>query len=228
MEVVNIINPNLRNQRETGKWIERGCQAAGINCTTTNDPRAEGDITVVHGPNYALSGKQGNVLWLDRCWYGHPEEWVTLGWKRSETVRAYLVGDAKRFHIHEDMGVVELEPERKERTVIALDDYPQNLKGSGLEWDEYRGHPAREQHSEPLGAAMRRHGAAIVGMGTCGAQAKLAGLHVTSVDNDNIINTFLPRQVWAEQLAWTQYHWRELESGWPIRDLIEGIGAYRA
>jgi len=203
----------------SGEWIARGFERLGKKVTTTSGAGSKGDITVVHGPNYAKQGKTGNVLWLDRCWYGNHEEWVTLGWKTSETTRKFADGDSTRFMWHEEMGIVEIEPMRRSGGTIALDDYQQTVKSSPLVWDTYRGHPAREKHTTTLYQAMQGHMFAVCGYGTCAAQAKLAGLHVTCLDPDNIAQTDKRRESWAYSLAWTQFHRREIESGFALEAL---------
>lgn len=223
MDVVNIINSRLQNQRETGEWIETGLKRLGIRFGTTDNSKAHGEITIVHGMNYAMRGRKGAVLWLDRCWYGNTQEWVSLGWKTSETTRRFITGDSQRLKGHILGYVVEYEPERSKSTIIALDDYPQTVKHSGLYWDEYRAHPARHQYPDTLSQAMNRHGAAICGTGTCAAQAKLKGLHVTCLDKDNIVHTTKPRYEWAADLAWTQFHREEIRDGWPLKSLIEAL-----
>jgi hypothetical protein len=220
VNVVNIINANLENQRQTGAIVAEGFRKHGHKVSNTSSRDAKGDITVVHGPNYALKGRQGLVLWLDRCWYGNPREWVTLGWKASEHTRDFAKGDETRFMGHQDSGVVELEPMRRKGKTIALDDYAQTVKHSPLLWDTYRGHPARQKHTTSLYAAMRGHAFAVCGGGTCAAQAKLAGLHVICLDTHNIVHTRKTRASWAADLAWTQWNMREIASGVAIEHLL--------
>ena len=219
--VANIVNPNLANQLDTGSWLEKGFRELGYDIRTTADRKASGDITIVHGPNYALRGSKGLVLWLDRCWYGNKDEWVSLGWKLDNGARAFATGDENRLLQHIDTGIVEIEPMRHEGKTIALDDFAQTVRASGMLHDTYRGHPAREKHTTTLHGAMLGHQFAVCGSGTCAAQAKLAGLHVLCLDPSNIVHSKLSRWAWACELAWTQWHRREIESGKALRCLLD-------
>lgn len=221
MEVVNIINPRLANQRATGEWIETGLKALGHRVITTSVADARGDLVVVHGPNYALGGRKGKVLWLDRCWYGSTHEWVSLGWKDSEHTRLYPRGDSSRLDQHIEQGIVELEPMRSGTRIIALDDYDQTLLSMPLQYDAYRAHPARARHTTTLREAMEPYDAALCGAGTCAAQAWLAGLSIACFDPHNVAITALTREEWANQLAWKQWHRDEIRSGVALAHLLE-------
>lgn len=221
MEVVNIINPSLANQRATGEWIEAGFKALGYRVITTSVPGAQGDVTVVHGPNYAKRGKQGRVIWLDRCWYGDTRDWVSLGWKVDEHSRAYVTGYGSRFDDHVRAGIVAIEPMRSGNRVIALDDYDQTLQDLPLPWDGYRAHPARQQHTTTLLEAIEGYSKALCGAGTCAAQAWLAGLEIACFDKHNVVKTAFTREQWADQLAWKQWHRDEIRSGAAIEWLMK-------
>lgn len=220
MEVVNIINPKLANQRATGEWIETGFKALGYRVITTSVPGAQGDITVVHGPNYAKRGKKGRVLWLDRCWYGDTNEWVSLGWKATEYDRVFPGGPSGRFADHVKQGVVSLDPMRTGDKVIALDDYDETLRDLPLQWDAYRAHPARDKHTNTLLEAMEGYSKALCGSGTCAAQAWLAGLHIACFDQHNIVKGCECRESFAESLSYKQWHRDEMRSGVAVERLM--------
>jgi hypothetical protein len=219
LDVVNIINSNLENQRLTGRLMQQGFEALGHAVKTTTDRTARGDITVVHGCNYAKDFAEGRVLWLDRCWYGRTTEWVSLGWKVNNHARIYAQGGSQRFKSHVEQGHVELAPMKAETSTIVIDGYPQALKGKY--GGHYRAHPARASHTDTLAEAMEPYSHAITEYGTCAAQAWLAGLTVDCHDPHNIVHTHHVRETWANDLAWTQFTNAELASGYAIKHLLD-------
>lgn len=217
MLVANIVNPKLRNQVETGAWISRGLHALGHDVRSTDDRTACGDITVVHGPNYAMRHAPGMVIWLDRCWYGSTDEWVSLGWRVDSHTRHYCKGEPGRLYRHIQEGYVTVEKPRTHGGTIVLDDYAQSLRTAP--GDKYRPHPARGHSDETLAQAMHGYRRAICGAGTCAAQARLAGLDVVCHDRHNVVHGE-GRQAWAEALAWKQWHMTEIISGYAIEALL--------
>jgi hypothetical protein len=220
MQVVNIVNKSLDNQRRTGWQVEQGLKALGIEYQTTSNINARGDVTIVHGMNYAKDQAQGDVLWLDRCWYGNTEQWLSIGWKVDNNTRRYCEGDGTRFFNHVAHGFAEYHEASLSRRVIILDDYQQSLHHMAHLAD-YRGHPAHEHHVKPLQAVLRDYGSAICGFGTSAAQAKLAGLEVECNDPHNVVHSDLPRRQWAESLAWKQWHVDEICNGTALQRLLD-------
>lgn len=242
MEVVNIVNPSLKNQRETGAWVQRGFEAHGIKCTTTDNRQARGDVTVIHGPNYAFRDTSGcdNVLWLDRCWYGDTNEWASFGWRNGDTRDFCRVGGDERLAHHIDDGWIAYRDFVDDGELLILDDYQQTILNSRAvnmagELCYYRGHPLRDdeypgantRNSGSLEDALDGIGWAVCARGTSGAYALLRGVPLICLDPLNVVSPVCAgsffedlhldeeeRWGWASGLAWTQYRKEEIESGY--------------
>jgi len=237
MKIINIINPDLENQRFTGGLIESGCASLGWRCHTTSEQalaiaenRDPDAIAVIHGPNYAHANATGRVIWLDRCWYGSTREWISLGFKLGFSRRWFATGDGSRFGAHVAAGHVELAPMREPGGfTIALDDFDRTLSRLALSADIWREHPAHRNTAQGLRAhehtdlkiALEGCSKAICGAGTCAAQAALLGLEIECRDEWN--EGFFAaetRQRWAEQLAWRQFKNEELANGFALELLL--------
>lgn len=234
MKVVNIVNPALENQRFTGGLVESGCASLNVSCETTSNQRARGDVTVVHGPNYARDQAKGKVIWLDRCWYGSTREWISLGWKVDDRYRKFLEGDGSRLGAHIEAGALELAPMREAGGfTIAIDDFWQTLEAAGITADIFREHPAHRNAAQGLRAhehidfkiALDGCSKAITARGTCAAQALLLGLEVECLDpyNEGLFGWEGDRQRWAEALAWRQFTNEELANGFALELLLATI-----
>ena len=240
MEVINIVNPNLENQRITGAWVQAGFKAAGIDCTTTHDRGADADVIVVHGPNYALetARNKDNVLWLDRCWYGDTNNWASLGWLR-DGCRWWPEVDHTpgRFIGHIDDGYIDYaENYVKGSEILLLDDYDETLLRTYPIDAEvlYRPHPhcvgrypgAGDRSGGNLHDALDGVGLVITAAGTSGAYAALRGIPVVCLDPRNVVYPISASDMdgyvdmseksrfqWACNLAWRQWTGDEISSG---------------
>jgi hypothetical protein len=166
----------------------------------------QADVHIVSGPHYAKNVWQGHprTVLLDRAYY-HEErsgrwasmDWVSLGWLRPDGGRSFRKGCGRT------------PPTIEERPAsggtIFLADYGGPVEAA----DTVRRHPAEQQSTESLRAALRRHRTAIGYQTTALVTAALAGLEVVCKDARNI----LARCDWLELLPYADWHWTEIESG---------------
>ena len=243
MEVVNIYNPNLPNQCLTSRLISQGLSSQGISVETTPDTNAFGDVTVIHGPNYALKKMLGrkNVIWLDRCWYGDTNDNASIGWLDTDLNRVtpkrvwpLKTFSDKRLVSHN----VYVDKYVNTPNVLILDDYDETLLNTApittFDSLHYRSHPLRSgiypsaipRNEGTLNDALIGIGLVITAAGTSGAYAALKGIPTICFDPSNIVfdisshnlidNSYTDergRKQWAANLAWKQWSNEEIASG---------------
>ena len=230
VSVVIHTNQALANQRETAEWLRSGFKAHGIAAEITGDKHKIGDIQVVQGPWYCLDhwrplSDEYPVLWLNRCYYGHPRFDLSLGWLRPDGSR-----DFRNHGVADGKGSL---PELKalkeaRRCAVIFSDYGQrDIAERVLElrqaWNGslyFRPHPQQQDVSVkaitlrcPLEQVWSLADVAIGRSSTVLVEAKIAGLHVESDDPLHVVHDDGDRQAWLNRLSWAQWNHEELKRG---------------
>jgi len=133
------------------------------------------------------------------------EDWVSLGWMRTDGSRDFRLGTGR-------------EPPRIEagppgRGTIFLCDYDGPIEQA----DTVRLHPARHRSKEPLPDALRRHARAVGYQTSALVQAGLMGLEVVCKDPRNI----MAQPNWLDLLPYADWHYSEIQSGEAIAHVFD-------
>lgn len=229
MRIVIHANLSLPNQTESAGWLQQGFRAKGIDAEITGDKTSSADIHVVQGPWYCLKEWTGqpNVLFLDRCFYGHPRWDISLGWLNADGSRDFRhKGKAKPKG--EPPELKPLKPYRGSCVVFA--DYGQDPDINAARKLHprvyYRPHPRdteRKVNAIPLRGDLDGVwglcDTAIGHSSTVLVEAVLNGLHVTSTDPRHVIQGHADRERWVTELTWCQWNFEELKRG----DFVEHL-----
>lgn len=230
MQVVIHTNMRLPNQVESAGWLKEGFDSKGIEALITGDRYAAGDVHVIQGPWYAHKDWIGkpNVLFLDRCFYGH-ERWdISLGWLNADGSR-----DFKHKGKSKPKGEPpELKPLKPYRgSCIVFIDYGQEAQPVVEAARKlhprvyYRTHPRDSQNAKAIELTGDLQGVwdvcdtAIGHSSTVLVDAVLNGLNVTSTDPRHVIQGHADRERWVNQLTWCQWNFEELKRG----DFVEHL-----
>jgi len=222
-------NPALHNQVECAGWLREGFKSHGIKAEITPNKHKAADVHVVQGPWYCFDywlarAESHRVLWLNRCFYGHPRFDISLGW---------LNADGSRDFRNHGMAAVKgrrpaLKP-RKEarRCAVVFGDFGRDAKKDCLDArDKYdsvffRPHPAQQAQESPvmtirgeLDAVWDLADVAIGHASTVLVEALINGLHVESSDPQHVVHQCNgSREEFFRDLSWAQWHKDELING---------------
>jgi hypothetical protein len=186
------------------------------------------DVHVVLGPHYAMREHIGkdNVIMLDRCFYGDPEDKslvARVGWLNADGSLRYARRTARQGP--------PVQPWRYSsyRRCLVLADYNQPVMSIAKEAQNYfqevkvRLHPANGTSPESLACAIQWADVVIGTAGTALIQAILVGVPTTCLDPRHIARpvtsyvigtTVTPdRTLWLRRLADTQWSHSEMQSG---------------
>lgn len=224
VSVVIHCNMHLANQTETAGWLQDGFRKHGIRAEITPDRYKNADVHVVQGPWYAFNQWLGqpNVLWLDRCFYGHPRWDISLGWLMPDGSRDFRNQDKA-----EGKGAVpELRPQKHtKRTAFVFGDYGRDPEDEIVlarrEYDAvfFRSHPQDKRCCRLMEPALsladiwEQADAAVGHSSTVLVEAAINGLHVHSTDPRHVVNGIEDRQDWLNRLSWCQWNHEELKNG---------------
>lgn len=234
MKIAIHTNPGLHNQRQYGSWLAEGFRKHGLTATVTGDKTQEADIHVIQGPHYAYHEWLGkpNVLWLNRCYYGHDFNDVSLGWLRADGTRDFMPKD-------EPHGVLpELQPMKD--TDGDWEGYPLGCVvfadyGGLREADHWavdarhaglsvyvRAHPADTgRYFYSLDEMWARCAYAVGGQSTVLVDAVINGLHTTAHDPKHVVQGYEDdRAGWLARLSWANWNFNEIRNG----DFWEHLG----
>lgn len=224
VSVVIHTNPALENQRETARWLKAGFKQHGIRAEITPDKKKPGDVHVVQGPWYCYQewlGKPG-VLWLNRCFYGHPRFDVSLGWLRPDGSR-----DFKNHGMAASNGPLpSLCPWKDQRRcAVVFGDYgrdaSEDVRQARWDYDSvfFRPHPAQHQETPVITLKCDLVGVWALGDVAIGhastvlVEAMIQGLHVISSDPLHVCQGVEDRTKWLTDLSWAQWSHEQLKSG---------------
>ena len=230
VRVVVHCNRHLSNQVESADWLQQGFERHGLDCEITADRNRSADIHVVQGPHYAfdvwLSQSTGrNVLWLDRCFFGHYRYDLSIGWLNADGSR-----DFKNKNMSFGKGELpELKPKKEGRDcAIVFGDYGMDPKPlvqlARREFGRtyYKPHPAETGQTSPclapkwsLSQCWELANVAVGHSSTVLVEAELNGLHVHSTDPHHVCQSteLEGRQVWLNRLSWSQWSMEEIVNG---------------
>lgn len=228
-------NLNLPNQVETAGWLQEGFRRHGIDAEVTGDRYKSSTIHVVQGPWYCYDHWLGepNVLWLDRCFYGHPRFDVSLGWLRPDGSR-----DFKNHGMavpRASLPVLKKQKPTRRCAVVFADygeDCKEKVKQARREYDSvfFRPHPADNKNDTPvmtlkgdLEAVWEIADVAIGHSSTVLVEAMINGLYVESSDPLHVCQGVTDREQWLTNLSWAQWDHEALKRGEFWEHLSEGI-----
>ena len=225
VSVVIHSNPHLPNQIESAKWLKQGFDRHVLGCVITADKHLEADIHVVQGPHYAFNEWLGkpNVIWLNRCYYGHHRFDLSIGWLKPDGSR-----DFKNKNMSSGKGKLpELKPKKtRQECAIVFGDHGMNPKKlieySRIHYGRtyYKPHPADMGQVSPVLAPKwtleQCWAIADVAVGhssTVLVQAELNGLHVYSTDENHVCQNIDDRTAWLNDLSFAQWGHTEIMKG---------------
>jgi hypothetical protein len=237
VSVVIHSNPSLDNQRETAGWLKEGFKKHGLNAHITASKDAPGDVHVIQGPWYAYNEWLGkdNVLWLNRCFYGHPRWDVSIGWLKPDGTRDFCNFDMA----YPNGDMPELKPMKgrtgKRACAMVFADYGQDPAKMIFEArNKYgrvycRHHPADRFTTSPamnpqwsLEMVWDMCDVAVGQSSTALVDAAINGLHVDCPDSHVCADIHDDRQLWLTDLSWAQWHYTQVQSGEFWEHLNEG------
>ena len=224
--VVIHTNMGLANQRETAGWLQKGFARHGIHAEITPDRDKKADVHVIQGNWYAYRRWLGqpNVLFLNRCFYGHGRWDVSLGWLNADGTRDFRWKDEPRREIPA------LAPEKphkptNQQCAIYMADYNENateaVTGARNKYGRlyYRPHPADKREAPALAPdwtldevwqiadVALGHGSTVL------VEALVNGLEVVSSDPHHVVNQDCDRETLMARLSWADWHYDEIERG---------------
>lgn len=228
VQVVIHANPALENQRWPAAAMQRGLQKHGVDCIVTGSRTLTGDVQIVQGPWYCLDHWQKRsgehrVLYLDRCFYGRPDEDVSIGWLRPDGSRDFRNGGAAV-----PKGTLpRLKPSKEaRRCAIVFADFGEDCTAKVQEARQrfdsvfFRPHPSQDRSTPVM--TLRGDLCGVWGIGdvaighssTVLVDAKINGLSVESTDPRHVVHDCGDdRESWLARLSWAQWSRDELEHG---------------
>lgn len=104
VEVTIHTNPAMDHQIRWARLLREGFEVHGHDAQIRMSREGGGGVHVVIGPNYALEqwAEADDVLFVDRCFFGDPQEQVTIGWLRPDGTRDFMNEDSMpdRWRMH--------------------------------------------------------------------------------------------------------------------------------
>jgi len=224
VSVVIHCNMSLDNQTESAAWLREGFQAHGIDAEITGDRLKGGDVHIVQGPWYAYNDWLGKerVLFLNRCFFGHPRWDVSIGWLKADGTRDFRNADKTQ-----GKGTLpELHKKKsKQRAVVVFGDYgrdpKQEMSYARRTYDSvfYRAHPASNGRTPyltlggELDSVWQIADCAVGYKTTALIDAEIHGLHVHSTDPGHVVHHDGDRQQWLNRLSWANWNHEEIKRG---------------
>lgn len=228
VSVVIHTNLALDNQVETAGWLKAGFAVHGIDAEVTADKNKQADVRVIQGNWYAYreglaACKAGQrVLYLGRCFYGHPRWDISLGWLQPDGSRDFF-NDCAADPKGTLPRVKRVKDDR--RCAIIFGDYDRDhtaqVKQARLKYDSvfYKPHPAQRRETPvmsigDLDACWALGDVAIGHSSTVLVDAVINGLHVESSDPRHVVHKLNgSREAWLAWLSWAQWNMTELCDG---------------
>lgn len=223
VSVVIVSNPHLANQIESAEWLRKGFSQHGIDAEVTADTNKGADVHVIQGPHYAYGEWCGkpNVLFLNRCFLGHPRWDVSIGWLNADGSRDFRWKDEPKGE------TPELKPMKQHRDcAVVFGDYgidptemvlnTRNKYGRTY----YHPHPAGKKESPALSPDWTLEqiweiaDVAVGGSSTVLVEAAIQGLHVEAYDPLHVVQGCEDdRQRWLNRLSWADWNATEIMAG---------------
>lgn len=205
----------MPHQVEFGEYVESGLARFSVATEITTDAAKPADMHVVIGPHYAKHQWLGHprVLLIDRCFWGHHREYISIGWMTTDGGRVYpsnMPGDRPKPILHE---------KKCGSRVIELVDYG---RAPRCEADTIRYHPADRPCHTPLCDALDNHDIAV-GHSTSALVTALAmGLRVIATDNRHPVYNYasVGRDQVFNNLSYANWHGGEIATGTPFEYLL--------
>jgi len=211
-------NPQLAHQIEFAEYFQSGFIAHDTDATITSDPQLAADVHVVIGPHYALKQRApgDRTVYVDRCFWGHHREFVTIGWLRPDGSR-HVLGNMDDSRPKPDLA-----PMKTGDNAIYLCDYGVAPEANLVKRRnaEVRLHPADTNTKEPLDAALDRNDIAIGGMSSALVTAVISGLNSICVDPRSVCFKIEDREQWLNDISWMNWSGSEIKTGEALEYLL--------
>lgn len=220
------------------EWQERrvqqfsdGLKAIGIDHVVTSSRERVSDVAILFGTTF-WRRVEDDQPWLlvDRASIGDPD-YVSLVWNGHGRRGDHCVPDSIDEARWKALGV-EIKPQQApfRDTVICGQTEPYSPHWNTMaEWYEtvvdathFRQHPSG---GNPTALPTKRGWNANFHVlnSSVAVEAALRGCPLKVHDEGCMAHGIQDREAWAHWLAWTQWNWNEIESGYPIKHLFEAI-----
>ena len=223
--------PNIPWQALRVKQFSRGLTALGLNHEITTSRSRVAEHAILFGTTF-FRGIEDDKPWLlvDRASIGDPK-YVSLVWNGHGRRGNHCVPDGIDDKRWKALGV-ELQPPKVpfRDTVICgqTETYSPDWK-TMAEWYDtivgathFRPHPTGDN---PTGLPVKRGWDANFHVlnSSVAVEAAIRGCPLIVHDEGCMAHGIKDREEWAHWLAWTQWNWSEIESGYPIKHLFETL-----
>lgn len=240
MLAVIHVEPAIEWQARRLPKMVAGLEALGVPYRITSERTRQEGLPILFGTTrWRAVEATGPYLLVDRCSFGDTDQWVSLvrdAHGRRGDHRVPAGAPAARW---ERIGVPLAPWGNGSRTVLCgqtetysphwprLDDWYASVRAT-----HFRRHPAGDN---PTGLPETRSwndcGLAVTLNSSIGVEAVLAGVPTVTMDQGamawdvtghqptEIVKP--PRSEWLHWLAWTQWHWNEIEEGTPWAHLLD-------
>jgi len=223
--------PNVPWQSDRVKQFSSGLTALGLNHDITSSRSRTAEHAILFGTTF-WRAIEDELPWLlvDRASIGDPD-FVSLVWGGHGRRGNHCVPDKVSGDRWERLGVdlcPQMVPFRD--TVICGQTEPYSPDWSSMsEWYDcivgathFRPHPTG---SNPTALPTKRGWDANFHVlnSSVAVEAAIRGLPLMVHDEGCMAHGIRDRTEWAHWLAWTQWHWSEIEAGQPIKHLFESV-----
>lgn len=239
-------NPSVDWQRKRAPQMLAGLKALGLEAHVTTNRQRESDVAVILGTTFfrAVFGcaPDGDTLLVDRASVGDPD-YVQLVWNGYGRRGDHKV-PKKRHDRWKNLDVV-VHPWQGFGDKVVLcgqtetysphyADLAQWYKLIAPSATHFRHHPAG---GNPTGLPVHQDWSGVSRVITLnssvGVESVLNGIPTVTMDEGAMawhVTSHHPQEIytperleWCQWLAWTQWHWKEIEAGTPIRHLFEEL-----
>ena len=240
--------PRIDWQARRAPQLEAGLRAIGLEPIVTSNRHRQTYVAILLGTScWRNIETDGDFLLVDRASYGDPDYvqlvWNGHGFRGDHRVpqpcgAARWIEHSAKFETFDWIG-------DGERVVLCGQTEPWSPHYERIEdWyaeilrqyevTHFRQHPAGDNPTGlPPAPDWTDVGQVITLNSSIGVESAMKGIPTVAMDRGSMAyevssqnpgeRIMPPRRNWLEWLAWTQWSWREIEAGFPIRHLFEGI-----
>ena len=232
-------NPSLDWHAKRAPQMLAGLKALGLEAHITTNRYRESRVAVLLGTTYFRSVEAtGRYLLVDRASWGDPE-YVQLVWDGHGRRGNHCVPD----NLGDRQLPIELHPWETTGNRIILcgqvEPYSPHYRSMDEWYDDvidsvthFRHHPAAQNPTGlPLAQDWTDAGRVVCLNSSVAVDAVIAGIPTVTMDEHSLawdvsahdpdVSLTTDREEWLRWLAYTQWHWDEIEQGEPIRHLFE-------
>ena len=245
MERVAIhCNPSIGWQAKRAPQMLAGLTALGIPAYLTTERERLSKVAVILGTTFfrAVGASEGDTLLVDRASVGDPH-YVSLVWNGHGRRGDHKVPEKR--HDRWPMLKVQMFPWQGFGDKIVLCGQTETWSPHYYTLEDwyarclhvathFRHHPAG---GNPTGLPLKQDWAGVGRVislnSSVGVESVLNGIPTVTMDEGSMawdVTSHQPGEIhtpnrdeWCQWLAWTQWHWDEIEAGHPIRHLFEEL-----